>query len=151
MPVWKIHIQFRRANHCRSEKWKHAYRGTQFGEVRSTSHVANNFIGTGLTGKETADTSPRLFPPDSAMFAVLVLIDCACVWASCFRFDLANANNTGSKYKMRDRNVSSALAQFVELSMRRNHCKLAQAMLFAHLHWSTWEVRRLIWTLLWID
>jgi len=43
-------------------------RGTQFGEVLSTSQVANNFIGTGRWGVEAAETSRRI-PPESAMLS----------------------------------------------------------------------------------
>ena len=44
------------------------YRGTQFGDVLSTSQVANNFIGTGRWGVEEAETSRRI-PPESAMLS----------------------------------------------------------------------------------
>lgn len=47
---------------------RRTYRGTQFGEVLSTSQVANNFIGTGRWGVETAETSRRI-PPESAMLS----------------------------------------------------------------------------------
>lgn len=44
------------------------YRGTQFGDVLSTSQVANNFIGTGRWGVQAAETSRRI-PPESAMLS----------------------------------------------------------------------------------
>lgn len=44
------------------------YRGTQLGDVLSTSQVANNFIGTGLWGVEAVETSRRI-PPVSAMLS----------------------------------------------------------------------------------
>lgn len=47
---------------------RRTYRGTQFGEVLSTSQVANNFIGTGRWGVEAAETSRRI-PPESAMLS----------------------------------------------------------------------------------
>lgn len=42
--------------------------GTQFGDVLSTSQVANNFIGNGLWGEEAEETSRRI-PPESAMLS----------------------------------------------------------------------------------
>ena len=44
------------------------HRGTQFGDVLSTSQVANNFMGTGLWGVEPVETSRRV-PPVSAMLS----------------------------------------------------------------------------------
>ena len=39
--------------------WRQTHRGTQFGEVLSTSQVANNFIENGFWGVEDAETSRR--------------------------------------------------------------------------------------------
>lgn len=46
---------------------RQTHRGTQFGDVLSTSQVANNFIGTGLWGVQEAETSRRI--PESAMLS----------------------------------------------------------------------------------
>lgn len=46
---------------------RQTHRGTQFGDVLSTSQVANNFIGTGLWGVQEAEISRRI--PESAMLS----------------------------------------------------------------------------------
>ena len=48
--------------------FKSTHRGTQFGDVLSTSQVANNFMGTGLWGVEPVETSRRV-PPVSAILS----------------------------------------------------------------------------------
>lgn len=42
------------------------YLGTQLGDERSISHVANRFIGTGMTGTEPPEPEPELTAPATA-------------------------------------------------------------------------------------
>ena len=65
---------------------KLTHRGTQLGDVLSTSQVANNFIGTGLWGADAIETSRRI-PPTSAILSRsrIVLVNYACALAGNFR------------------------------------------------------------------
>lgn len=69
-----------------SKTFKVTNRGTQLGDVLSTSQVANNFIGTGLWGVDAIETSRRI-PPTSAILSRshIVVVNYACALASNFR------------------------------------------------------------------